>query len=134
MINFIIEKAKFSIIIADIFYNFFSDYILKIITSTSEHACHFESFLRSVDPMLDLLFFPPGLPDGIFSYQKSQFGLILEALVGIFYSHMVYFTAIWYFVWLIGKFFRFDVLYLKNLATLHFFSSLFNNFPYIFPR
>jgi hypothetical protein len=39
-----------------------------------------------------------GLPDGIFSDQKSQFGLILEVLamedVGIFYRHLVYFTAI----------------------------------------
>jgi hypothetical protein len=39
-----------------------------------------------------------GLPDGIFSYQKSQFGYILEAqgieIVGIFYSHLEYFTVI----------------------------------------
>jgi hypothetical protein len=47
------------------------------------------------------------LPDGIFSNQKSQFGLILEGIgmvnVGILYDHMeyilysplVYFMAIW---------------------------------------
>jgi hypothetical protein len=44
--------------------------------------------------------FPAGLPDGIFSNQKSQFGLILECLtmkdVGNFYGHSVYFTAISY--------------------------------------
>jgi hypothetical protein len=37
----------------------------------------------------------PGLPDGIFSNQKSQFGKILDGLgiedVGIFYGHLVYF-------------------------------------------
>jgi hypothetical protein len=42
------------------------------------------------------------LPDGIFSNQKSKFGLILEDLamedVGIFYGQLVYFTAIlWQF-------------------------------------
>jgi hypothetical protein len=51
----------------------------------------------------------PGLPDGIFSNQKSQFGKILKGLamedVGIFYGqlvylfygHFVYFVVIWYF-------------------------------------
>jgi hypothetical protein len=38
------------------------------------------------------------LPDGLFSNQKSKFGLILEGLLmenlGIFYDHLVYFTAI----------------------------------------
>jgi hypothetical protein len=42
----------------------------------------------------------PGLPDGIFSNQKSRFGKILEVLaiedVGILYVHLVYFKAIWY--------------------------------------
>jgi hypothetical protein len=41
----------------------------------------------------------PGLPDGKFSNQKSQFGQISLCLakkeVGIFYGHLVYFTAIW---------------------------------------
>jgi hypothetical protein len=54
----------------------------------------------------------PGLLDGIFSYQKSQFGYILEGLgmqnvgifydkwnilqpFGIFYCPLEYFTALW---------------------------------------
>jgi hypothetical protein len=41
-----------------------------------------------------------GLPDGIFSNQKSQFGKIFEGLamenVGAFYDHLVHVTAIWY--------------------------------------
>jgi hypothetical protein len=40
-----------------------------------------------------------GLPDGIFSNHKSQFGQILEGVSieegGMFYCHLVYFTAIW---------------------------------------
>jgi hypothetical protein len=40
------------------------------------------------------------LPDGLFSYQKSQFGYILVGLgmenIGIFYDPLEYFTAIWY--------------------------------------
>jgi hypothetical protein len=39
-----------------------------------------------------------GLPDGMFSIQKYQFGKILEGLamedVGIFYDQMVYFMAV----------------------------------------
>jgi hypothetical protein len=39
-----------------------------------------------------------GLPDGIFSNQKSQFGKILEDIstenVGIFCGHLEYFTTI----------------------------------------
>jgi hypothetical protein len=39
-----------------------------------------------------------GLPDGIFSNKKSQFGYILECLakksVGKFFAHLVYFIAI----------------------------------------
>jgi hypothetical protein len=39
------------------------------------------------------------LPDGIFSNPKYQFGQILEGLamedIGIFYGHLVYFTATW---------------------------------------
>jgi hypothetical protein len=42
----------------------------------------------------------PGLPDGLFSNQKLQFGYILEGLgmenFGIFYDHLEIFTAIWY--------------------------------------
>jgi hypothetical protein len=44
-----------------------------------------------------------GLPDGIFSYQKSQFGYISERLgmenVDIFYGHLEYIEAIWYMLW-----------------------------------
>jgi hypothetical protein len=44
-----------------------------------------------------------GLPDGIFSDQKSPFGRILEGPgmenVGIFYGHFEYLTALWYIVW-----------------------------------
>jgi hypothetical protein len=47
-----------------------------------------------------------GLPDGLFSNQKSQFGYILEGLamknVGIFYDHLVYFTAIRNTLWPFG--------------------------------
>jgi hypothetical protein len=47
---------------------------------------------------------PAGLPDGLFSNQKYQFGLILEGLrmenvdiyIGIFYGHLGYFMTIWY--------------------------------------
>jgi hypothetical protein len=49
-----------------------------------------------------------GLPDGIFSDLKSQFGKILEGHaiedVGIFYEHSVYFTAIRYILWTFGAF------------------------------
>jgi hypothetical protein len=55
----------------------------------------------------------PGLPDGIFSNQKSKFGQILEGLAmadalvfyvrlnilkpfGIFYVNLVYFKIIWF--------------------------------------
>jgi hypothetical protein len=48
------------------------------------------------------------LPDGLFSNQKSQFGYILEDLakenVGIFYDHLVYFTAIVNNLWPFGIF------------------------------
>jgi hypothetical protein len=41
----------------------------------------------------------PGLPDGFFSNQKSQFGYILEGPrlenVDICYGHLEYFTDIW---------------------------------------
>jgi hypothetical protein len=42
----------------------------------------------------------PGLPDGLFSNQKSQFGLNWEGLtltnVDIFYGDFEYFMDIWY--------------------------------------
>jgi hypothetical protein len=48
------------------------------------------------------------LPDGLFSNQKSQFGLILDGLamenLGIFCDHLVYFTAIGNILWPFGIF------------------------------
>jgi hypothetical protein len=70
----------------------------------------------------------PGLPDGIFSNQKSQFGLILEALamedVGIFYVHLGYFTAIWYILWSFGIFY----------GHLVYFVVIWYIFPVFFPE
>jgi hypothetical protein len=49
-----------------------------------------------------------GLPDGLFSNQKSQFGSILDGLakenLDIFYDHFVYFTAIGNILWPFGIF------------------------------
>jgi hypothetical protein len=76
-----------------------------------------------------------GLPDGIFAYQKSNFGNILEGLgmdnVGIFYCHLVYFIAIWYIlpfgifychlIYFIAFWYillPFGMLYQEKLATL----------------
>jgi hypothetical protein len=44
----------------------------------------------------------PGLPDGLFSFQKSQFGHILEGL-GI--KMLVYFMAVWHMLCSLGTFF-----------------------------
>jgi hypothetical protein len=48
------------------------------------------------------------LPDGIFSYQKYQFGYILEGLgmdiVGTFYGNLKYFTTISYILLPFGNF------------------------------
>jgi hypothetical protein len=70
------------------------------------------------------------LPDDVFSNQKYQFGKILEGLamedVGIFYGHLIYFTAIWYFLLPSGIFYG-HLVYIspvlvccitRNLATL----------------
>jgi hypothetical protein len=65
---------------------------------------------------------PAGLPDGWFSKQKSNFGLILEGLAmeddGIFYGHLVHFTVLCYILWTFGivsgnlvYFSRFGILY-----------------------
>jgi hypothetical protein len=52
--------------------------------------------------------FRTGLPDGIFAYQKSKFGCILEGLgmenVGIFYGYLISFVDIWCIVWPFGIF------------------------------
>jgi hypothetical protein len=53
------------------------------------------------------LSFPAGLPDGLFSNQKSKFGKILEGLamedVVIFYGHLVHFTVFCYILLTFGK-------------------------------
>jgi hypothetical protein len=47
-----------------------------------------------------------GMPDGLFSYQKSQFGYIFEGLrienAGIICDHLEYFWIIWYILWPFG--------------------------------
>jgi hypothetical protein len=70
------------------------------------------------------------LPDGLFWNQKSQFGLSLVGLamenIGIFYNHLVYFTAIGNILWPFGIFCGHLVYFSpflvfctrKNLATL----------------
>jgi hypothetical protein len=73
--------------------------------------------------------YSPGLPDGVISNQKIpilvNFGgscngscwSILRPF-GLFYGHLVYFTAIWYVCWLFGIFFPVLVCCMKkNLAT-----------------
>jgi hypothetical protein len=63
-----------------------------------------------------------GLPDGLFSNQKSKFGKILEGLamedVGIFYGHLVHFMVFCYILLTLGivrgnlvYFPRFGILY-----------------------
>jgi hypothetical protein len=72
-----------------------------------------------------------GLPDGLFSNQKSQLGYILEGLKlenvyiiyghteYILYGHLGYFTTIWYILCSYGTFFPVLVSCItKNLATL----------------
>jgi hypothetical protein len=60
----------------------------------------FEVELGVVVVNLEVVGLAPGLPDGIFSNQTSQFGQILVCLakkdVSKFYSHLIYFTAIPY--------------------------------------
>jgi hypothetical protein len=57
----------------------------------------------AVDGVAGFALVSPWLPDGLLSYQKSQFGYILEGLgmenVGIFYDYLEYLTAIWYILW-----------------------------------
>jgi hypothetical protein len=52
--------------------------------------------------------FVPGLPDGLFSNQKFQFGKIFEGLrwekMDIFYGHLGYFMTIWYILYEFGTF------------------------------
>jgi hypothetical protein len=59
------------------------------------------------------------LPDGIFPYQKSQFGEILVGLGMEDVGHVVLFMAVWYTLWSFGIFFPFWYVWSKtNLATL----------------
>jgi hypothetical protein len=48
-----------------------------------------------------------GLPDGLFSNQKYQFGQILEGVAlddaGILHGHLVYFMPFWHILRLFGK-------------------------------
>jgi hypothetical protein len=72
----------------------------------------------------------PGLPNGVFSYRKSQFGYIFEGLGmetdAIFIDIANVFTVTWYILWQFGIFcdhfgIFFHVLVCctkKNLATL----------------
>jgi hypothetical protein len=69
---------------------------------------------------------------GYFQTKNPNLGKFLEGLAmedyGIFYGHLVYFTAIWYILWPLGTFCgklvcifsRFGMLYTpkKNLASL----------------
>jgi hypothetical protein len=67
-----------------------------------------------------------GLPDDIFSEQKSQFWLIFVGKLGyilcsfgVFYLHLVYFVNIWYIWKKFGIYFPTKVCYTKkNLATM----------------
>jgi hypothetical protein len=56
-----------------------------------------ENALGSLPPEKSHYWSLPGMPDGLFSNQKSQFGKILDGLVmenvGVFYVHLVYFTS-----------------------------------------
>jgi hypothetical protein len=57
---------------------------------------------------IDSWYLQPGLPDGLFSNQKSQFGQSLDVRamedVWTFFEHVVYFTTIWYILWSFGIF------------------------------
>jgi hypothetical protein len=48
-----------------------------------------------------------GLPDGVFSHQKSQFGQFFEGLkmekIGVFYDLLEYITDVWYILWPCGN-------------------------------
>jgi hypothetical protein len=70
-----------------------------------------------------------GLPDGLFSKQKSQFGEILGGHClgrcwyilrpfGLFYGYLVYFAAIWYILWQLGILYG-HLVYFSRLGMLH---------------
>jgi hypothetical protein len=63
-----------------------------------------------------------GLPDGLFSNQKSQLGVKFWYILlpfGLFYGHWKYFMSIWFTLWSFGTFLPVLVFCTKkNLATL----------------
>jgi hypothetical protein len=63
-----------------------------------------------------------GLPDGVFSNQKSRFGPVWECLameeVGILYGYLVYFTAIWSILRLFGLFYGYLVYFTATRYSL----------------
>jgi hypothetical protein len=93
----------------------------------------------------------PGLPDGLFSYQNSQFGYILKALgwktlvnstaIWNLHCHFAIFLGhVWHFYCQFGIFFSFGLLYQKQsgnpalrLSTTMKVGwlSVFPYFPYV---
>jgi hypothetical protein len=75
-----------------------------------------------------------GLPDGIFSNRKYQFGKILEGLrmenVGIVYGRTEYFTAIWYILRQFGIFYGNLVYFTAIWYILRQFGIFYGNLVY----
>jgi hypothetical protein len=82
--------------------------LANLVTLLAAHNC--DSKLR------------PGLPDGLFSNQKYQFGSILEVHamedVGSFYDHWVYFTTIGYILCPFGIFYG-HLVYFSRFGMLY---------------
>jgi hypothetical protein len=70
-----------------------------------------------------------GLPDGLFSSQKFQFGYILEGLrlenVDMFYGHLKYFMTIWYNLCSLVHFFGFGIVHQEKSGNPGVFSLSF---------
>jgi hypothetical protein len=60
----------------------------------------------------------PGLPDGLFSNQKYHDGGLAMESFGIFYDHLVYFTAIGNMLWPFGAFCG-HLVYFPRFGTLY---------------
>jgi hypothetical protein len=79
------------------------------------HLATLLSFGRKVFEQIVWVFCKSGLPDGIFSNRKSQFGEILldPALedVSLFYGYFVCFTAMRYILWPFGIFYGYLVYF-----------------------
>jgi hypothetical protein len=80
----------------------------------------------------------------IFSNQKSQFGLILEGLAmedvgifygrfGLFYCHLVYFTAVWSILLPFGLFYC-HLLYFVAICYILWLFGIIFPFWYVVPR